>query len=61
MVFVFFGGQVYTLARALHQRQKLDTALLMTQMEEMIPLSVARRDDLERLRAIAKTSFVSAS
>jgi len=49
------------LFRALHQRQALDTMLLVTQIKEMIPLSVARREDLERLRAIAQTSFVSAS
>ncbi|NJN32799.1 MAG: AAA family ATPase [Synechococcales cyanobacterium RM1_1_8] len=52
---------ITALYRALHQQQALETELLITQIREMIPLSVARRADLERLRAIAQTSFVSAS
>ncbi len=51
---------IAALYEALAQGRSLDTALLVTQIKEMIPLSVSRREDLQRLRAIAKERFLSA-
>ncbi len=47
------------LYRALHQRRALDTALLLEEIRQTIPLSVSRREDIDRLRAFAQDRFVS--
>jgi hypothetical protein len=46
------------LYRSLHARQPLDTALLLEELGETVPLSVTRREDLERLRGLARERFV---
>lgn len=51
---------ITALYRSLYRQQPLDTALLAETLQSTVPLSVARKDDVERLRAIAQTSFVSA-
>ena len=50
---------VAALYSALHLDQPLDTALLLTEMSRMIPLSTSRREHLQQLRAIAKDRFPS--
>lgn len=47
------------LYRALHQKRPLDTALLLDEIRQTIPLSVSRREDIDRLRAFASDRFVS--
>jgi SpoVK/Ycf46/Vps4 family AAA+-type ATPase len=47
------------LYHALYLKKPLDTELLLEQIRSTIPLSVSRREDLERLRAIAQERFVS--
>jgi SpoVK/Ycf46/Vps4 family AAA+-type ATPase len=47
------------LYRALHARRPLDTASLLDELRHTVPLSVARREDVERLRAHAAPRFVS--
>lgn len=47
------------LYRALHQKQPLDTALLLDEIRQTIPLSVSRREDIDRLRAFAQGRFIS--
>ncbi len=49
------------LYRALHQKKDLTTELLLEEIRETIPLSVSRREDVERLRAIARERFVPVS
>ncbi|MGB2926752.1 MAG: AAA family ATPase [Limnothrix sp.] len=48
------------LYEALHERKALDTASLVAQIKNTVPLSVSRREDVEKLRAIAAERFVSA-
>jgi ATPase family protein associated with various cellular activities (AAA) len=48
------------LYRALHDRQPLTTAMLCEEMRGTQPLSVSRREDVERLREMARGRFVSA-
>ena len=43
---------------ALHHKQILDTALLLEELGSTVPLSVSRREDLGRLRALASERFV---
>ena len=43
---------------ALHSEQPLDTELLLQEAQQTVPLSVSRREDIERLRAIAQDRFV---
>ena len=51
-------GVIGALYRALHARQTLDTALLLEEIRETVPLSITRREDLERLRSLARERFV---
>ncbi|HEY3157716.1 MAG TPA: hypothetical protein VGJ78_02050 [Vicinamibacterales bacterium] len=48
------------LYRALHDRQPLTTAILCEEMRGTQPLSVSRREDVERLREMARGRFVPA-
>ena len=45
--------------RGLYQKQPLDTGLLLEEISETIPLSVFRREDIQRLRDIARACFVN--
>jgi hypothetical protein len=47
------------LYRALYAKQRLDTTVLLQEMKETVPLSVSRREDIDRLRATARDRFVS--
>ena len=46
------------LYRALYRREPLATEHLLQEIDETIPLSVSRREDVERLRAMARERFV---
>jgi MoxR-like ATPase len=48
------------LYRALHDRQPLTTAMLCEEMRGTQPLSVSRREDVERLRTLGRGRFVPA-
>ena len=48
------------LYRALHDRQPLTTAMLCEEMRGTQPLSVSRREDVQRLREMARGRFVPA-
>lgn len=50
---------IASLYRALHVKQRPDTDLMLGEIGDTIPLSVARREDIERLRALARDRFVS--
>lgn len=45
--------------RALYLNQPLSTALLVSSIKATVPLSVARREDVQRLRTIARERFVN--
>ena len=47
------------LYRALHDRQTLTTAMLCEELRGTQPLSVSRREDVERLREMARGRFVA--
>ena len=47
------------LYRALHAKRALGTDLLLEELGATVPLSVSRREDIERLRAMARDRFVS--
>jgi len=51
-------GVIGALYRALHARQELDTPILLEEIRETVPLSVTRREDMERLRSLARERFV---
>jgi len=48
------------LYRALHDRQPLTTAMLCEEMRGTQPLSVSRKEDVERLRQMARGRFIPA-
>ena len=50
---------IAALYRGLHQKQPLNTELLLEEIRETIPLSVSRREDIQRLREMARERFVS--
>ena len=50
---------ISALYRALHQKRPLDTGMLQEELRQTIPLSVSRREDIDRLRAFAQDRFVS--
>ena len=50
---------IAALYRGLHQKQPLDTGLLLKEISETMPLSVSRREDIQRLRDIARERFVN--
>jgi SpoVK/Ycf46/Vps4 family AAA+-type ATPase len=43
---------------ALHKKRALDTTQLLQEIGGTVPLSVSRREDVERLRALARERFV---
>ena len=49
---------IASLMRALQEKRALDTDLLVAEIEATVPLSVSRREDVERLRADARERFV---
>ena len=49
------------LYRALHEQRPLDDALLLREIDAAIPLSVSRREEVERLRSLARERFVPVS
>jgi MoxR-like ATPase len=49
---------VSSLYRALHERQPLTTAVLLQEIGQTLPLSVSRREDVERIRTEAQGRFV---
>ncbi len=52
---------IASLYRALYARKPLTTELLLAEMRETVPLSVSRREDVARLRALARERFVPVS
>ena len=46
------------LYRSLHEKRPLDTELLVKELSETVPLSVSRREDIDRLRGMAQERFV---
>jgi hypothetical protein len=46
--------------RALYEERPANTDLLLEEIKRTVPLSVTRREDIQRLRAIAKERFVAA-
>jgi ATP-dependent 26S proteasome regulatory subunit len=60
-----FGGAeieqtvIASLYLALHLQRPLDTSLLLEEIRATVPLSVSRREDVERLRNFARDRFVS--
>ena len=62
---VGFGGAeieqaiISALYRSLHLQVTLDTSLLLTAIRETIPLSISRREDIEKLRKMASERFVN--
>jgi SpoVK/Ycf46/Vps4 family AAA+-type ATPase len=51
-------GVVAGLYRALHAGTPLDAELLLKEIQGTVPLSVSRREDIERLRGLARERFV---
>ena len=49
---------IASLYRSLHENRELSTELLESEMQDTVPLSVTRREDVERLRATARERFV---
>jgi hypothetical protein len=49
---------VAALLRALQEQRPLDTELVVTELGATVPLSVSRREDVQRLRAFAAERFV---
>jgi len=50
---------IASLYRSLWADKSLDTELMLAEVRSTVPLSVARREDVQRLRAIAQERFVS--
>ena len=51
---------IASLYRALHSKTPLTTGMLVEEIRQTVPLSVSRREDIERLRSTARERFVSA-
>jgi ATPase family associated with various cellular activities (AAA)/AAA+ lid domain len=49
---------IVAVLRALQEHRPLDTQLLLDELAATVPLSVSRREDVERLRALARERFV---
>jgi hypothetical protein len=49
---------IASLYRSLHGKVPLSTALLLEEVKETVPLSVSRREDIDRLREAARERFV---
>jgi len=52
---------VASLYRSLHEKRPLDGGMLLAELGRTVPLSVTRREDVERLRALARDRFVPVS
>ena len=52
---------ITSLYRALYEKRPVDTELLLEEIKRTVPLSVSRREDIQRLRAIAQERFVAVS
>jgi ATPase family associated with various cellular activities (AAA) len=50
---------ITSLYKALSKNQPLDTGLLLDAIKSTVPLSITRREDVQRLRAIAQERFVN--
>jgi hypothetical protein len=50
---------IASLYRALYQKRPLDTELILEELEETVPLSVSRHEDITRLRETARGRFVN--
>ena len=46
------------LYRSLHEKRPLDTQLLVKELRGTVPLSISRREDIDRLRTVARERFV---
>ena len=46
------------LYRSLHEKRPLDTELLARELRDTVPLSVSRREDIDRLRTMVRERFV---
>jgi hypothetical protein len=49
---------IVSLLQALQEHRPLDTQLVLDEIAATVPLSVSRREDIERLRALARERFV---
>ncbi len=49
---------IASLYRALHEKRALETQTLVDELRGTVPLSVSRREDVERLRSLARERFV---
>ena len=49
---------IASLYRALHERRPLTTDLIEAELRSTVPLSVTRREDVQRLQATARERFV---
>jgi hypothetical protein len=49
---------VASLYRSLYEKRPLDGAMLLGELSNTVPLSVTRREDVERLRELARGRFV---
>ncbi len=52
---------IASLYRALHEKRALETQTLLDELRATVPLSISRREEIERLRALARERFVPAS
>ena len=50
---------IAALYRGLHLKQPLDTDLLVKEISETVPLSISRREDMQKLREMSRGRFVS--
>ena len=50
---------IAALYRGLHLKQPLDTELLVKEISETVPLSISRREDMQKLREMSRGRFVS--
>ena len=50
---------ITALYRGLHLKQPLDTELLVQEISETVPLSISRREDMQKLREMSRGRFVS--
>jgi hypothetical protein len=49
---------IASLLRSLQERRALDTELVLDELAATVPLSRSRREDVERLRELARERFV---
>ena len=49
---------ISSVLRSLHEKKALDTAVILDEVAATVPLSRSRREDVERLRALAHERFV---